>query len=67
MENAGARDMTSDLVKYYLTNNHQVIKRGQYVSDAKKTEFGVPQGSIIGPTLFIFNVLMICWSLLLMP
>lgn len=37
----------------YLSNRSQVTKVGNYVSDEVINDIGVPQGSILGPILFI--------------
>ena len=40
-------------IKSYLSNRKQVVKFGKIESDEEIVESGVPQGSIIGPLLFI--------------
>ena len=40
-------------VKSYLENRKQCVKFGKILSDEEMVESGVPQGSILGPLLFI--------------
>ena len=40
-------------IKSYLTNRHQKTKFENYVSSSAEIKSGVPQGSIIGPLLFL--------------
>lgn len=44
------------IFKSYLANRYQVVKLGQSTSDAKLITYGVPQGSILGPLLFLIYV-----------
>ena len=41
------------LLNSYLRNRHQRLKRNHFYSSWAKILFGVPQGSIVGPLLFI--------------
>ena len=40
-------------IKSYLTNRHQKTKFDKYISSSAEIKSGVPQGSIIGPLLFL--------------
>ena len=40
----------------YLQNRHQVVKAENTVSQSKDIRSGVPQGSFIGPWLFLIYV-----------
>nr|CAI5827341.1 unnamed protein product [Callosobruchus analis] len=42
-----------ELIKSYLTDRRQYVSIQGQCSNVRKIEHGVPQGSIIGPTLFI--------------
>ena len=40
-------------ISYFKKNRQQVVISDQGLSDFTQVEFGVPQGSIFGPTLFL--------------
>ena len=40
----------------YLANRRQCVKYNAALSDYEQIEFGVPQGSVVGPTMFIIYV-----------
>ncbi|KAK9889372.1 hypothetical protein WA026_004648 [Henosepilachna vigintioctopunctata] len=55
----GIRNKQLDLLKSYLKNRVQYVKIGTddgYISKYLNTSMGVPQGSILGPLLFILYI-----------
>ena len=52
----GVRSKTRDWIQAFLANRtQQVIVRGKY-SDIAQVQSGVPQGSVLGPCLFLFYI-----------
>lgn len=49
----GINDVTHDWFRSYLTGRTQCVRRGSNVSIATQLACGVPQGSVLGPLLFI--------------
>ena len=45
-----------DLVKSYLSERSQYVAYGDNYSKFNSVKYGVPQGSVLGPTLFIIYV-----------
>lgn len=53
LEKMGIRGKALNLIKSYLTNRHQYVKIMDELSEIAEILFGVPQGSCLGPLLFV--------------
>ena len=56
----GIRGISNDWIKSYLGNRKQFVQYDDAISDCKEILCGVPQGSILGPKLFILYINDIC-------
>ena len=56
LENMGVRGSLLDWFRVFLSNRHQRVLVDGYSSDWKPVTSGVPQGSILGPLLFLAYV-----------
>lgn len=56
LENMGIRGIALDWFSSYLCERRQCVRVGTVLSDSLTIPFGVPQGSILGPTLFILYI-----------
>ena len=56
LEHYGIRGIANDWIRSYLTNRQQYVSISGHDSEITTTELGVPQGSVLGPLLFLIYI-----------
>ena len=56
LEHYGIRGLANEWFKSYLSNRNQYVSINGYDSNLADVKFGVPQGSVLGPLLFLIYI-----------
>ena len=56
LERYGIRGISHDLIKSYLTNRYQIVSINGTLSEKEPVKYGVPQGSVLVPLLFLLYI-----------
>ena len=56
LKNYGFRGLSNDWIRSYLTGRMQFVHVSGKNSSTKEMKYGVPQGSVLGPLLFLIYI-----------
>ena len=56
LEHYGIRGIANEWLKSYLFDRKQFVSINGHISNKASTKYGVPQGSVLGPLLFLIYI-----------
>ena len=56
LDHYGIRGTAEDWFNSYLTKRRQIVSINGFNSTEEEIKFGVPQGSVLGPLLFLIHI-----------